>query len=98
MQAFAPLIVQAVRLHHASSWVQADLMPLMLERLQERHPQLTERDLDVVRALLDGLDTEALAARLGLSASSAPTYTKRLYRKLGLPGRAALTASLLTHT
>lgn len=95
VQAFAPVIVQAVRLHHASRWVHADLMPLMLERLRTRHPALTERDVDVVRALLDGLDQTALALRLGLSANSAPTYTKRLYRKLGVNGRSQLTAHLL---
>lgn len=96
VQELAPLMVQAIRLHHASEQTQADLMPLMMERLLARHPQLSVRDLDVARALLEGLDQRALAQRLGLHASSAPTYCRRLYRKLGVSGRAELTAQLLS--
>lgn len=95
LRTFAPLVVHAVRLHHASSMTRADLRPLMLERLKRRQPNLSGRDWDVVRALLDGLDHEAMAQRLGLQASSAPTYTKRLYRKLGVSGRRELLAQLL---
>lgn len=95
VQAWAPLMVQAVRLHHDSALAHADLMPLMMERLRDRHPTLTERDLDVARALLQGLDRTELAKQLGLSVSSAPTYVKRLLRKLGLSGGRELVAWLL---
>ena len=46
-------------------------------------------------ALMDGLDTAALAARLGLTASSAQTYCQRVYRKLGVAGQRELLAALL---
>ena len=95
VEALAPLIVQAVRLHHAGQQLSEDLVGLMLDRLALRAPQLTPRDEDVVRALLQGLSTNELAERLGLTAASAQTYTKRLYRKLGVSGHKELVRWLL---
>jgi DNA-binding CsgD family transcriptional regulator len=91
----APLIVQAVRLHYTGQVLGSDLMALMMDRLALRGPVLTARDEDVVRGLLQGLSTQALAERLGLTAASAQTYTKRLYRKLGVSGHKELVAWLL---
>lgn len=93
--ALAPLIVQAVRLHYTGQVLGSDLMALMMDRLALRGPVLTARDEDVVRGLLQGLSTQALAERLGLTAASAQTYTKRLYRKLGVSGHKELVAWLL---
>lgn len=95
VQALAPLIVQAVRLHYTGQVLGSDLMALMMDRLALRGPVLTPRDEDVVRGLLQGLSTQALAERLGLTAASAQTYTKRLYRKLGVSGHKELVAWLL---
>lgn len=95
VQALAPLIVQAVRLHYTGRVLGSDLMALMMDRLALRGPVLTARDEDVVRGLLQGLSTQALAERLGLTAASAQTYTKRLYRKLGVSGHKELVAWLL---
>jgi DNA-binding NarL/FixJ family response regulator len=95
VQALAPMIVQALRLHYTGQVLGADLSALMLERLALRGPALTSRDEDVVRALLQGLSTAALAERLGLTPASAQTYTKRLYRKLGVSGHKELVAWLL---
>ncbi len=95
MEAYAPLIMQAMRLHYAGQTLQDDLAGLVLTRLQQRCPALTVRDLDVLRALLQGLSTEALAERLGLTLESARTYLKRLYRKLGVAGQRELFALLL---
>jgi DNA-binding CsgD family transcriptional regulator len=95
VEAFAPLIVQAVRLHHTGLAVHQDLGGLLLARAVRRWPQLTQRDSDVVMALMDGLDTAALAVRLGLTVSSAQTYCQRVYRKLGLAGQRELVAALL---
>ena len=95
VEALAPLIVQAVRLHYTGQVLSSDLMALMLDRLALRGPVLTARDEDVVRGLLQGLSTAALAERLGLTTASAQTYTKRLYRKLGVSGHKDLVAWLL---
>ena len=95
VQALAPLIVQAVRLHYTGQVLNADLMALMMDRLALRGPALSARDEDVVRGLLQGLSTAELADRLGLTPASAQTYTKRLYRKLGVSGHKELVAWLL---
>ena len=95
VQALAPLIVQAVRLHYTGQVLGADLMALMMDRLALRGPALTAREEDVVRGLLQGLSAAQLAERLGLTPSSAQTYTKRLYRKLGVSGHKDLVAWLL---
>lgn len=95
VEALAPLIVQAVRLHYTGQALTADLTGLMLERLALRGPALTARDEDVVRGLLQGLSCAALAERLGLTTASAQTYTKRLYRKLGVSGHKELVSWLL---
>ena len=63
MQALAPLIVQAVRLHYTGQVLSVDLMALLLDRLALRGPALSPRDLDVVRGLLEGLSTEQLLAQ-----------------------------------
>ncbi|MGS5086886.1 helix-turn-helix transcriptional regulator [Hydrogenophaga sp. A37] len=95
VEAFAPLIVHAVRLHHTGHAVHQDLSGLLLARLVRRFPALTQRDRDVVVALMDGLSTEALAQRLGLTLASAQTYQKRVLRKLGVAGQRELLACLL---
>jgi DNA-binding CsgD family transcriptional regulator len=95
VEAFAPLIVQAVRLHHTGLAVHQDLGGLLLARAVRRWPRLTRRDQDVLQALMDGLDTAALAERLGLTPTSAQTYCQRVYRKLGVAGQRELVAALL---
>lgn len=95
MEALAPLVMHAVRLHYAGQLFDADLAEWLLARLHRRHPALTKRDLDVLRALLAGLETEALAQRLGLELSSARTYLKRVYRKLGIGSQRELLGLLV---
>ena len=95
VQAFAPLVVHAVRLHHTGHTLHQDLSGLMLARIQRRCPTLTPRDLDVLRGLLRGLDTPALAAHLGVTLASAQTYVKRTCRKLGVAGQRELLAWLM---
>ena len=95
VQSLAPLIVQAVRLHYTGQALSHDLLPLMLDRLALRAPTLTPREEDVARALLQGCSSHELAQQLGLTPVSAQTYTKRLYRKLGVAGHKDLVAWLL---
>ena len=95
IEAFAPLVMQAMRLHYAGQTLQDDLVGLVLARLARRFEQLTPRDLDVVRALAQGLDADALAQRLGITVSSARTYVKRVCAKLGVQGQRELFALLM---
>ena len=57
--------------------------------------QVAQQQVLLVRALLQGLSVAELAERLGLTVASAQTYTKRLYRRLGVTGHKALVAWLL---
>lgn len=95
VEAFAPLIVHTVRLHHTGLAVNQALGDLLLARLVRRFPALTQRDRDVVVALMDGLSAEVMAQRLGLTTGSAQTYRKRVLRKLGVGSQKALLALLL---
>lgn len=95
VEAFAPLIVHAVRLHHTGQAIHQNLADLLLARLIRRFPMLTQRDGDVVTALLDGLSTQAMAERLGLTLGSAQTYQKRVLRKLGVAGQRELLGLLM---
>ena len=95
VQAFAPTIVHAVRLHHTGHALQQDLSGLMQARAARRNPSLTQRDHDVLASLLKGQTTNAMAESLGLTVASAQTYVKRLYRKLGLSGQRELLAWLM---
>ncbi len=95
VQAFAPTIQHAVRLHHTGNALQQDLSGLMQARAARRNPSLTQRDHDVLASLLKGQATDAMAESLGLTVSSAQTYVKRLYRKLGLSGQRELLAWLM---
>jgi DNA-binding CsgD family transcriptional regulator len=95
VEAFAPLIVHAVRLHHTGQSLQHDLPELLLDRLALRAPQLTQRDRDVLACLMQGLSPEPMAQRLGLTLSSAQTYIKRVCRKLGVSGQRELLALLI---
>lgn len=96
VQAFAPLVVQAVRLHYAGHVAHHELAELLLARLLRRCPELTKRDMDLLRGLLAGLATEGIADRMGIELSSAQTYLKRVYRKLGISGQRELLGLLVT--
>jgi DNA-binding CsgD family transcriptional regulator len=96
IEAFAPLIVHAVRLHHTGQRLDQDLSDWLLSRLAQRQPELTKRDIDVVRCLMAGDGTQALAERLGLTIPSAQTYQKRVYRKLGVGGHRELLGLLMS--
>ncbi len=95
LEALAPLVVHAARLHYAGQLFDTDLAEWLLARLHRRHPALTKRELDVLRGLLQGLENKALAERLGLELSSVQTYVKRVHRKLGVGSQRELLGLLV---
>ena len=90
IEGFAPLVAHALRLHYTRQLLDDQLSMVLLQRLSARYPALTKRDLDVVRGVLEGLSTEGLADRLGLTAGSVQTYLKRIYRKTDVSGQREL--------
>ncbi|WP_400190418.1 response regulator [Hymenobacter sp. B81] len=51
---------------------------------------LSEREREVVEAIVDGLGDKQVAARLGLSVETVRTYVKRVYKKLQVGSRTEL--------
>ena len=59
------------------------------------NPELTDRELDVLRELVVGRTNQHIADRLGLSAKTVMHHTGSVYRKLGVRGRAEAVAHAL---
>ena len=66
-----------------------------LQRLQQRCPQLTPRELAVCERLLRGLSFDGIGADLGVSAATAKTYRNRAFERLGIHHRNELFALAL---
>ena len=66
-----------------------------LQRLQQRSPQLTQRELAVCERLLRGLTFDGIAADLGVSTATAKTYRNRAFERLGIHHRNELFALAL---
>jgi DNA-binding NarL/FixJ family response regulator len=84
--------VRAVR--RGDLWVQPRLLRGVVASLlaggpprspdQERLARLTDRELDVLRAMVEGLDRSMIARRLFLSTNTVRTHTRNLFKKLGV--------------
>jgi DNA-binding CsgD family transcriptional regulator len=62
------------------------------QRLQQRCPALTPRELAVCERLLRGLSFEGIGADLNVSAATAKTYRNRAFERLGIHHRNELFA------
>lgn len=88
----APLVMQIVRLHYRA-YLEANEMPALLsERVVNLHPELTRRNQELLQLMLAGCDVQTISSRMGIQDSSAATYIKRLYRKLGVSSQRELFA------
>jgi DNA-binding CsgD family transcriptional regulator len=88
----APLLLAAVQRHlHLAPEAAA---PTPRERLQQRCPALTARELDVCERLLRGWSYDGIAADLGLSVATVKTYRARAFERLGLHFKSELFAAL----
>jgi DNA-binding NarL/FixJ family response regulator len=59
-----------------------------LRRTPVARPELSRRELDVLRALADGASNKKIAAELGVSVATVERHLTNLYRKLDAGGRA----------
>ena len=69
----------------------------LLERMSEgeRGDELSVRELEVLRLLVEGASNKAIAVRLGLSENTIKTHISRIFAKLGVQSRAeAVTVAL----
>ena len=65
------------------------------QRAESPRPELTGRELEVLRLLADGASGPAIAKELNLSPSTVKTYVQRLCEKLGVTGQAAAVAEAM---
>jgi DNA-binding NarL/FixJ family response regulator len=70
------------------SFTAADLAGAMQRRLTPRGPQLSARELEVLRLLAEGLGVAAIARQLYVSESTAKSHISKIYEKLGAANRA----------
>ena len=83
------------------SFTAANLADAMRRRMSPTGPQLSPRELEVLRLLAEGLGVAAIARKLFVSESTAKTHISKIYEKLGAANRAqaimnAIRADLLT--
>jgi DNA-binding NarL/FixJ family response regulator len=62
--------------------------------LAERFPELTARELDVLRLIGDGLSNGEIAARSYVSVATVKTHINSIFAKLGVRDRAKLIADI----
>ena len=60
-----------------------------------RGATLTDRQMDVVRLLVEGKTDKQIGAELDISPLTASTHVKQILRKLGVPRRAAVFSAAL---
>ena len=64
-------------------------------RAESPRPELTGRELEVLRLIAGGVSGPAIAKELFLSVSTVKTYVQRLCEKLGVTGQAAAVAEAM---
>ena len=65
------------------------------QRLQQRNPAFTARELDVCARLLRGMTHDGIAADLAVSVATVKTYRNRAFNRLGIHFRSELFARVL---
>ncbi|OLT22099.1 hypothetical protein BJF79_15150 [Actinomadura sp. CNU-125] len=86
----AELVARVIRsAARRGGWIPPELLGEVLRRLtgeddEERLPELTPREREVLQCMVDGLGRAEIAERLGLSANTVRTHTQNLLAKLGM--------------
>ena len=96
IESFAPFLTQLARLHLHCHQYDNELGPTLLQRMRRRFPSLTRRDMDLLSGVVEGQDVDQIAQAMGIQPGSVQTYTKRIYRKLGISGQRELFSLMLS--
>lgn len=97
----ADLLLRCVRaVHGGGVWIERASAVRALERMARRGPgrgepgsELTPRELDVVRLVLEGLRNKEIGERLAIGEGTVKIHLHRIYEKLGVDSRLALAAT-----
>jgi DNA-binding NarL/FixJ family response regulator len=68
--------------------LRSDTLAKLVDEKRPRSFQLTERELDVLRLLADGLEQDTIARELFISPKTVSTHIQRILAKLGVHSRA----------
>ncbi len=101
-QAAEELVIAVERVLAGQHYVTGSLAGLMADNLggrnsPEPHQQLSNRELQVLRMIAEGLHQKEIADRLGLSAKTVSTYRARLAEKMDLHSNVELTRYAIHH-
>ncbi len=83
-------VVMAGQTYLSAEGVAAVAEALRRQNEPARGPALSERELEVLRGMADGLSYKEIGGALGLSPKSVETYRARLARKIGFTTRVEL--------
>jgi DNA-binding CsgD family transcriptional regulator len=96
IEALGPLIAHAAKYYYAlHALPETDISHLMLRRIRAFCPDLSKRELDVIRGVLEGRTAHDIGDMMGIKSSSVITYQKRAYRRLGISSQRELFAMCL---
>jgi two-component system, NarL family, nitrate/nitrite response regulator NarL len=96
------LVVQCVReVHAGGQWLEKRTVTQALDKLvrreagtRELEKVLTARELEIARAVADGLRNKEIADRLGIAEGTVKIHLHAIYEKLNIDGRVALVLRL----
>ena len=91
-------LMQAIRsLAGGGAALEASVAARLLERVAERSSgdQLSARELEVLRLLVEGASNKAIAGRLSLSENTVKSHISHIFGKLGVQSRAEAVAVAL---
>ncbi|MCP4423798.1 MAG: response regulator transcription factor, partial [Chloroflexi bacterium] len=89
-QPLSDLRLAVERVLSGGRWISDPLVDKLLQPTaapQNNMPELSPRQVDILRLLTQGLDNRAIAAQLGLSVKTIETHLTRLYRQLHVQSR-----------
>ena len=83
-----PELLDAIRRVHGG---ETCIPPRISQKLVEKmnHPELTEREVEILRLIADGESNKAIGDKLGITEGTVKTHVKGLLKKLHAPGRTA---------
>ena len=83
-----PELLDAIRRVHSG---ETCIPPRISQKLVEKmnHPELTEREVEILRLIADGESNKAIGDKLGITEGTVKTHVKGLLKKLHVPGRTA---------
>lgn len=96
IETLAPLFAHGVQHHYRLNGQPVQgAAPMMLASLRRHCPELSKRELDVLRGVLEGATAVEIADAMGLQPSSVVTYQKRAYKRMGISSQRQLFALCL---